>query len=409
MRTLSRFSRTALILTGLLASSLPSTATAASGPVVYCMKAFSSDVPAKCDPGTFPWDPEYRGIVTPNSRPYGNWPTTNEPGYPGVLYVEGNADAGSRVTVTVSDGSRSISEVVFARTNDDAGTEEKRGDFRVAFDPMNNPNMLASLAELGTHAADTGDNAATVAFPGSGKSTLTVTAVAEIAGVTGSPLKVFADKYAASPLDAAAPALQGLRWPPQHWCHYSSRGAQMPGANQHMGGDDDGRCGQFSQEGLGAIPDATWVACLKETSELPDDVREELVAAQTLLGGPYCDYNCMNSPFRPYYCRTNYTRTHPHGEAPVMGLANDWRNDGTGSEIKSVLIEVLQGSTVVKSYTDRFSRTTSTTARWGFTLKINDFQPNWPIGTPYIVKVTATDAWGRTSTAQSSTIYVYPY
>ncbi|MFP5224680.1 MAG: hypothetical protein ACLGH3_03840 [Actinomycetota bacterium] len=404
MRDLSRFSRSIIALAALIGATLPVAADAApiAGPRVYCMIAFNDEIPDRCDPATFRHEPQYIGKLAPSIEVY--------PSQAGVLYVEGNADPGAKVTVTVTDGDKSMTEVVTALAAPDPGTGERRGDFRVAFDPVNDPNETASIAELGRHTADPGDDPLTVSPPGSGLTRLTVIATAEMGGIEGTPLEVFVDKYAASAGDTQAPVLKGLKFPPAHWCRYSSRGAQMPGVNQHLGGDDDGRCGTLSMDGVGAIPDATWVFCVKETSELPDLVRNGLVDLQSMFpGGPYCDYNCMSNPFRGNYCRTNAARTVPHGEAPVIGLADDSRNDGTGSEIASVVIEVFQGSTLLDRWDDRFARATSTTARWGFVLKINDFEPNWPGGVPYVVKVTATDAWGRVSSAQSAPITVYPY
>jgi hypothetical protein len=359
-------------LFALTAVVLPTTAQAAT-PVVHCVIAYGHENPGLCDKHPELGAPVYRGKIYPTSQPYGY-------GEKGLLFVEGYATPGTRVTVSATDGDLVISRTVEATSSE--------GTFKADL----------KVTELGVHAAS-----GTNPF---GHSVVTVSAVAtntlnEESAVTTTEI----DKYAVdgatdgdgNTLDVYAPRLSGLRWPPKHWCHTSSAGMGNSSVG-NFGGDRDGRCSSLQQDGIGAAPDLSWVACLEETSEAS--------GPRSLLPAPL---NTPN-PMRSQYCRTSTRAAAPSGEAQLSGLAEDDHSGAFGhaSEIASVVIRVTQGATVLRTIT-HFSRQNATQGQWATTLRINDFSPNYPNGTPYAVTVTATDATGRSATAAQTGIIVYPW
>lgn len=361
-----------VLLTLTAAVLVPAVAQAAT-PTVYCTVAYGHENPGNCEKHPDLSAPVYRGALYPTSQPFGY-------GEKGLLFVEGYATPGTRVTVSATDGSLTISRSVEATATE--------GSFKADL----------KVTELGVHAAS-GANPF-------GHSVLTVTAVAvNSLNEASSPRVTEIDKYAVDgatdgngdTMDIYAPRLSGLKWPPKHWCHASTAGMGNSGVG-NFGGERDGRCSSLQQDGVGAVPDVSWVMCLEATSEAS--------GPRSLLPAPL---NTPN-PWRSQYCRTSTSAAAPTGEAQVSGLAEDDHSGSFGhaSEIASVVIQVTQGTTVLKTIT-RFSRQNSTQGHWAEPLRINDFTPNYPNGTPYTVTVTATDAVGRTASASQTGITVYPW
>ena len=361
------------------------------------------------------------GSIFPISRPLGR-------GEEGHLYFEGNATPGSLVDVTVTDdfGNTISSTVQTGSVDADPDLNGYGpGDFGVGVPTANGPGRSADsdlnsidVTPLGVHTAET-DPAINPDGPNSdnpahwGPSPLSITFVARGKGADGvfgseddelsEPVVRQITKYAAWPGDVTPPRLAGLHFPPEHWCHTSGTGMQEPFDGNHLGGESDGKCSDLAQAPLGAVPDVTWVGCLRETSN-PHHIIDP-----TLPG----------SPFRGFYCRTSPGHSIPRGENSVQGRAVDdfeprqTEQDGTdtygaGSEIAEVKIEVFHGE---DPYLGPFVVGHRFGARMGFTLplQINDFEPSWPAGTTYTIVVTATDAWGNSASATSYEINVYPY
>jgi hypothetical protein len=444
MATTSRIR--AIVALGAIATATFAPATAnAAAPKVYCMQAFASDVPAtQCDPSAFPFlPPADPDTITPISRLFGPTHESNL----GTVMVEGNATPGSSVAVEISDGTKSIIRVATAAATADPSNDLRKGDFSIWFDPRTDlAHTLATVQELGSHSAGPG---ATPTMPNPsaadlGEVVLTITAVANVAGIDSDPLSIEIFKQAATPGDTFAPQLRNLRFPPEHWCHYAGRGAQIPGFGVSMGGDTNGKCSDLAYSGLGAIPDATWVLCTRYTSRIPDQIPNAFAEGDRAVieafdavcelaqdcggfqcqgfGGysmcePHCDEQCARefadqyNELRSQYCRSGFDHSYPKQHAPVSGRAVDYHDaaGGLASEIKSIKITINQGPAVIRTYVDHFARNTSTSGSWGFELNINDFAPTYPGGTPYTITVEATDAWGNKATAVSNQINVYPY
>lgn len=362
--------------------------------------------------------------IFPISRPLGR-------GQEGHLYFEGNASVGSLVDVTVTDGFDNVITSQVQTGSADADPElngYEPGDFgvgvpspqpgtRVADDDMN----AIDVSPLGVHQAEV-DPAINPDGPEStnpahwGPSELTATFVAREAGPDGvfnteddllsGEVTRTITKYAAWPGDTTPPRLAELHFPPEHWCHLSGSGMQDPFFEQNFGGTSDGKCSDLAQAPLGAFPDVTWVGCLRETSN-PHHI---------------IDPSLEPNPFRENYCQTDNGREQesiPSGENSVQGVArDDWEPSdrepegtdtfGVGSEIAEVKIEVFHGE---DPFLGPFTVGQRFGARMGFTLPlgINQFEPSYPAGTTYTIVVTATDAWGNSSSATSYEINVYPY
>lgn len=319
-----------------------------------------------------------------NSRPFGNRFEH------GTLFVRGSAtgdvdgDGKLRLWIDVlvedADGNQA-SRSVTAQSVDDPEIGRAQGDF----------NAELEVTELGQHVAN-GTDSTTGNAADWGGSVLTVSITPRTTSdVTGTPFVTTITKYAGTPNDITPPRIRNLRFPPAHWCHLSSTGAKDPFFGVHMGGTNEGDCGSFSMDGFGAIPDATWVLCVNFT--------------------PTFDYQQYN-PFRSRMCRTNSGASVPRGHARVNGVIDDLPTNayGVGSEIGMTKIEVLQGETIVQSK-QKLSRS-GPIGSFSFAWGINELAPNaYPPGAnePYVFKVTACDAWGQCSTAQSHDIWVYPY
>lgn len=360
------------VLFALTAVLFPAVAQAAA-PTVYCVIAYGHENPGICDKHPDLGAPVYRGKIYPTSRPYGY-------GEKGLLFVEGYATPGTRVTVSATDG-----DLVISRTVEATASEGKyKADLKVT--------------ELGAHEAS-GPNPF-------GHSVLTVTAVAVNGlGEGSAPMSREIDKYAVdgatdaggSTLDIYSPRLSNLKWPPKHWCRTSTAG--MGNSNVgNFGGDRDGKCSSLQMDGVGAVPDLSWLMCIEPTSEGS--------AVRSLLPAPL---NTPN-PFRSEYCRTPVRDAAPTGEAQISGLAEDDHSGAFGhaSEISKVVIQIKQGTSVLKTITN-FSRQNSTQGHWAESIRINDFTPNYPNGPAYSVTVTVTDAVGKTASASQTGITIYPW
>lgn len=441
-----------MIVPALIASAITPTVARAADPRVNCLQAFASIVPAsKCDPSTFRHlPPATPDVITPLTRLYNYGSNVND--YLGVVKVEGNATPGSRVTITISDGVKSINRTATAAPSPDSNYGQRAGDFEVLFDPTRDFSQgPLSVQELGSHSAGP-DAFPTMPNPTPtdlGQTVLTVSAVALVGSISSAPLAVEIFKRPATPGDEFGPELGSLRFPPQHWCHYSGRGAQAGPSSQgqeslHLGGQADGTCSSFAVTGLGAVPDVTWTLCTRYTGRLPDEVPDGVIDAQRALidahrgacdlaagcagadcslygcvpacdrGNPSCDPHSQAELYnttRNLYCRVPENQSMPTQHAPLSGRADDLAGgpDGFASEIRSVVITITQGEEIVRTFTDAFARTNSTSAAWGWELNINDFAPTYPGGTPYVITVTATDAWGNATEESSQPITVYPY
>lgn len=359
------------ILFALTAVLMPTAAYAAT-PTVHCVVAYGHENPGICEKHPDVNAPVYRGKIYPTSQPYGY-------GEKGLLFVEGYATPGTLVTVSATDGNLTVSRTVEATQS------------------LGNYKADLKVTELGVHEASLGNQF--------GLSVVTVSAVAvNNLNEASLPRSAEIDKFAVDgdtdingdTMDIYAPRLSGLRFPPKHWCHTSSAG--MGNGGNHFGGDREGRCSSLQADGVGAVPDVSWLACLDETSELS--------GPRSLLPAP------LNtpSPFRPNYCRESVNKTPPTGEAQLSGLAEDDHSGAFShaSEISSIVIEIKQGTSVIKTIT-RFSRQNSTQGHWAETLRINDFAPNYPNGPAYSITVTVKDAVGKTASASQTGITVYPW
>ena len=326
-----------------------------------------------------------------NSRPFG---LRYEHG---TLFVRGNAtgdadgDGKLRLFIDVVvedvDGNQAT-RTVTVQSVDDPDIGRAQGDF----------NAELTVTELGQHVANGTDS--TTGDPADwGGSVLDVSITPRtVGGLEGTAWTDSITKYAGTPNDVTPPAINKISWPPAHWCHLSSVGMQTPGflgpfGGQHLGGTREGDCGELSMDGFGAIPDATWVACVNFT--------------------PGYDYQNMNPLRTAQMCRTSPNNSINIGHAKVSGVIEDLPTNalGVGSEILSLKIEVLQGATVVMTK-DVLSPRDGTTAGYSVAWNINWLAPNaYPQGEydPYVFKVTACDAWQQCTVRTSHEIWVYPY
>jgi hypothetical protein len=323
----------------------------AATPVVTCLNAWGNHHP------TVWCDPTFEGTLSPTDRPLGR-------GDRGVLFVRGTASPGTQVTVSVTDGVQTVSKSVPAAARSDVGAGIDAGDF----------NAEMRVTNLGAHRVRDGATPEDENPADLGLSVLTVSAIAQTADASSSPLVTTLTKYAATPGDVYTPQLinsiarsnYGPTWPPSEWCH----GPFIAGA---------------------------W-ACPLGTGGTPRPCR--------LTIHPDVD------PFLPpQQCNT--------GEAVVSGLVDDdafnapGREEteyafGKASEIGDIRVAIAQGSRVLKEFSS-VDRITGTKAVWSVTLRINDFEPNYPSGDKYRVIVKITDAWGHEVVKTSPAITVYPW
>ncbi|MFA5891044.1 MAG: hypothetical protein WDA27_08860 [Actinomycetota bacterium] len=378
-------SRAVWVLAAVIAAVVAPGAARASAPTINFAEAFGDAQPEV--------DADAAKRLFATSLPYGF-------GEPGLAYVRGNATPGVYVTVTVSDGVSKVSRRVTSATDDDVQAGVTRGDF----------NAELHVTEFGAHSSaapscavsprpDPCVDPATSDFTRLGPTSLDFTFVAtSLDGSSSEPvvLEGALTKYAARPFDKVAPKLSRMTWPPMNWCHLSGSGVDAgptgqdyPGQGQGLGlgGSTSGSCGRTP------APDVTWGACAVGPT------------GTGLPAGP-----SEVTPPRAWCSTTSPSQSIPRGEALVSGLADDnWSGAmGVASEIASIHVQVWQGQTMLRSIPSitRFGPR----AAWGVTLRINDFEPNFPRGTPYDIKVIVTDAWGNTATTQASYgITVYPW
>lgn len=185
---------------------VPSAASAAA-PTVYCVVAYGHENPGNCEPQPDLNVPPYAGRIYPTSQPYGY-------GEKGLLFVEGNANPGARVTVSATDGNLTVSRTVEAALADDPQTGRRAGDFKADL----------KVTNMGVHEG-TGGNP-------NGISTLDVTAVANVGGTDSAPVSTTIDKYAIAPGDQGVTGLDkykpiwtmAAQYPPGTWIHLTSNG-----------------------------------------------------------------------------------------------------------------------------------------------------------------------------------------
>ncbi|HVL32877.1 MAG TPA: hypothetical protein VM600_04775 [Actinomycetota bacterium] len=391
------------VLLSLSATLVPTVGRAASTPKINSLVAFGDKRPG--DAGVTP--EEYRRIY-PNSQPYGGSQYEK-----GLAYVVGNAEGPISgdgllrlfvtITITAPDAA-SVSRTVHVQELTEEGSGYVQGNF----------NAEIPVSELGTHLAS------------DPPTPLTVTAFAHTPdGSMASSTVTSADvlqKYAASPYDTTKPVLQSVNFPPANWCHLSSEGAKDPiSGNQNFGGTRQGDCGRVSP-----LPDATWLVCIKETSQLPDPTRQALADVWRMTpffnnsfdpndeGDAPGSADFWSNPARSRYCRTGEAASVPRGERSVDGRAVDDATTPYASEIERVEVKVYQGATVIREYTTqaaaRLSRYQGTRASFSVPMRITDFEPNYPGGQPYKITVQAFDAYGLASDiASSPNITVYPW
>lgn len=379
------------------------------------------DDPGCADPVT--------GCLTlyPNSAPYGA-------GYElGQLYIVGQVD---NFTVA-SDGRLKV--FVDVAVTDQVSTVSKTVTVQPVSDPsLGDQGLLGyfhaeiRVTELGSHSvSDSG-----------GVTPLTVTLLArnainsETATLPNStyPDDIVVTKYATTGGDTFKPVLSKVTWPPANWCHFSSKGGQIPTfifGNQNMGGEHNGDCGDFAP-----IPDFTWIFCIRETSqphkvfndfwygvvrplmpapealptEIPPEVKPFYASIRDLCNRVSAQFGCLgtqNNPFRGNYCRDSEPRVVPSGHAVVSGQADDSNASYKVSEIADITIQMTQGDTVLREYRNIIRE--GMRAQWSFNMPINDFEPNFFEGDPYVAKVFVTDANGNIQTAQSDPITIYDW
>lgn len=202
------------LLAAFAALLVPSAASAAS-PTVYCIVAYGHENPGNCNPQPELNAPPYAGRIYPTSQPYGY-------AEKGLLFVEGNANPGARVTVTVTDGSLTAVRTVEAAAANDPQTGRRAGDFKADL----------KVTNMGVHQGSGGNP--------NGISTLDVTAVATVAAVDSAPVSTTIDKYAIAPGDTVKdiykPVFPVIRrpqdtanqpnpqYPPATWIHLTSNG-----------------------------------------------------------------------------------------------------------------------------------------------------------------------------------------
>jgi hypothetical protein len=205
------------VLAALSALLVPGAA-AAAAPTVYCVIAYGHENPGNCDPHPEVAAPPYEGRIYPTSQPYGY-------GEKGLLFVEGNANPGARVTVTATDGTRSFSRTVEAASASDPQSGRRAGDFKADL----------KVTELGVHEGTPGNP--------NGISDIDITVVATVGSVDSAPATTDIDKYAIAPgdegpngLDKYKPIFPVIRrpqdssnqpnpqYPPGFWMHLTSNG-----------------------------------------------------------------------------------------------------------------------------------------------------------------------------------------
>ena len=410
-----------LLLLGIVASLvIPGVANAAPS-AVSSVTVFGNKRPVDADCGD-----TLKGcsVVYANSQPFG------ADGPHGSIYFEGLANPSQFIDVIVDD-EPADTDGTFVRqqvTSAPAGsTLENDGylpgefgwhvpcGFRKCADLNHMP-----VTELGEHKADATAGPSSTDPADWGGSTLYVNFTVLEKGpdgkfLTSDDLKSTTvtktvTKYAGSPLDNIAPQIRGATFPPNHWCHLSGTGMKMGALGFSLGGESTGKCSDFAQAPLGAIPDVTWIGCADPHRILVDPSLPSLRNPLTQITGRSEVENC----------RTNQAQSIPKGEARLTGLIYDDHDgaDGLASEIAEVKLEFLQGAALYRPtiiLTDHFNNSMKTANRfgaragYGLPIRISEFEPNWPGGVAYQLKITATDAWGNTATASSGDIWVYPY
>lgn len=309
----------------------------------------------------------------------------------GTIFLTGNAtdtvdgDGKLRLFVDVraTDSlGKSVSKTVTVQPVTD--TRRLQGDF----------NAELQVTDIGVHAGTPGafNSLSTADWGGD---VLTVTATARNVGqVPSTASSSSVTKYAGTPKDKFAPVVDGRvaqTWPPTNWCHLASNGINGGGGN------NTGSCGN-----LQFLPDATWAACIYETNNFPQGLNDE-IKSRTGSSIP-------RNSLRDSYCTASETQSRPRGEVGVRGAFKDESGPtfGVASEISSITVSVWQGTVKLRDIPSisRFG----TQADYAVTLRINDFEPNYPTGDPYHIEVVAKDAWGNTSSTQSSPNFtVYPW
>lgn len=201
-----------------LAALLVPAAASAAAPTVYCVVAYGHENPGNCDPQPNLSQPPYEGRIYPTSQPYGY-------GEKGLLFVEGNANPGALVTISVTDGTATVTRTVEAAASTDPQLGTRAGDFKADL----------KVTNLGVHEGTPGNP--------NGISELTVSAVARVAGVDSPAKATSIDKYAITPGDEGPtgkdkykPVFPVIRrpqdssnqpnpqYPPGLWFHLTSNG-----------------------------------------------------------------------------------------------------------------------------------------------------------------------------------------
>lgn len=308
-------------------------------------------------------DPVAARRLFANSRPFGM-------GVAGLAHVRGNATPGSTVRVTATDGVHSVAINLRTEPRDDPNGDVTAGDFSGALE----------ITELGVHIAGGEPGSSDPAHWGGAE--IVFDFFASISGVESPGVSRRLTKFAGTPGDVTPPGVDRQTWPPRNWCHLSGSG--FTGL---LFGDARGKC---ADPGTGsdppALPDPTWVAC----------------APWPGVGAP------LNSDRS--LCARDPARSVPAGEALVSGVADDlpFAAYGVGSEIGDITITVRQGEKAVLGPYRSILRY-GPRASWGRVVRINDLEPNYPTGEPYVVVVEVRDAWGNLTETSSPPITVYPW
>lgn len=200
-----------LLVGGLLASMIGATPAHAVGPTVFCAQAFGHEVPAApCDPNPNQFGPPIpAGKSYPSSYLYvssgGSTGFSSPP--KGTIWVEGNATPGATVSVTVTDGIRTLGPFFVEADLQGSPSGPRKGDFRAEI----------QVAELGGHRATPESDPDNIGDDELGPTLLTITLIPRQAGTTGTAKRVELTKHAASAGDVTKPALSGQKWPPRSW------------------------------------------------------------------------------------------------------------------------------------------------------------------------------------------------
>lgn len=350
----------AAVLVSVTATSLIPGISRAATPTT-CLNGWGQTHPnVWCEPG-------FVGSVTPIDMPYRNTK--------GVLYVRGITAPASSVRVLATDGVLTFAKDVTSSAVDDPEADRPAGSFSAELE----------ITELGTHKAKAG------ALPGSldpddrGKTVLTVSAI-----VNGTSFSTTVNKYAATYKDTFAPAMTGPsgpeffntgspNLPPTYWCHFDPFN------------DPFGLVGTVS---FGIIPGGV---CAEPNQRNGDETGCNLYLIVTTI----TDLEC------------------PTGQVNIHGTVFDdgsgaW---GKGSEIADVRLTVTKGGAVIEDESIIQLRR-GPQAWFGHVVKIDDYEPNFDTCDPqfkidvsgcYNFKVTVTDAWGNTSSAESGNVAVMPF